>query len=210
MSFRGAPRGRGTGANFGGGGGRGGRGGGFGGRGGFQQRDNGPPADVFPMGSFLHACEGEIVCESIHTKIPYFNAPIYLENKTAIGKVDEILGPITQLYFTIKPSEGIQAASFKSGDKFYIGGDKLLPLEKFLPKPKAPPGIKPKRAGGARGGPMRGGRGGSRGAPRGRGGFSAGGRGGRGGSGGFSRGGGGFTPRGRGGSRGGFTPRGRG
>lgn len=33
------------------------------------------------MGSFMHACEGEIVCESINPKIPYFNAPIYLENK---------------------------------------------------------------------------------------------------------------------------------
>lgn len=184
------------------------------------------------MGTFLHACEGEIVCESINTKIPYFNAPIYLQNKvqnpgpikipyqivnniikTSIGKVDEILGPINQVYFTIKPTEGIQPASFKSGDKFYIGGDKLLPLEKFLPKPKPPPGTpKPKRAGGARGGrggPVRGGRGGGRGAPRGRGGFSAGGRGGARG-GGFSRGGsGGFAPRGRGGARGGFT-RGRG
>ncbi|KAM3083374.1 H/ACA snoRNP pseudouridylase subunit [Clarireedia jacksonii] len=180
------------------------------------------------MGSFLHACEGEIVCESINTKIPYFNAPIYLENKashsklecafenahtntiqTSIGKVDEILGPINQVYFTIKPTEGIQATSFKTGDKFYIGGDKLLPLEKFLPKPKPPPGApKPKRAGGARGGrggPMRGGRGGAGGAPRGRGGFTP--RGGRGG-GGFSRGGsgGGFTPRGgRGAARGGFS-----
>ncbi|KIN00955.1 hypothetical protein OIDMADRAFT_123620, partial [Oidiodendron maius Zn] len=183
------------------------------GRGGFQQRDNGPPAEVLEMGAFLHACEGEIVCESINTKIPYFNAPIYLQNKTSIGKVDEILGPINQVYFTIKPTEGIQPASFKSGDKFYIGGDKLLPLEKFLPKPKPPPGTpKPKRAGGARGGrggPVRGGRGGGRGAPRGRGGFSAGGRGGARG-GGFSRGGGGgFAPRGRGGARGGFT-RGRG
>lgn len=98
------------------------------------------------MGSFVHACEGELVCESINPKIPYFNAPIYLENKvgeflavavdslisvqTAIGKVDEILGPINQLYFTIKPQEGIVATSFKSGDKFYIGGDKLLPIEK--------------------------------------------------------------------------------
>ena len=35
------------------------------------------------MGSFLHACEGEIVCESINTRIPYFNAPIYLENKVS-------------------------------------------------------------------------------------------------------------------------------
>ena len=83
------------------------------------------------MGSFIHDVEGEILCESINTKIPYFNAPIYLENKTPIGKVDEILGPINSVYFTIKPQEGIQAKSFKSGDKFYIGGDKLLPLEKY-------------------------------------------------------------------------------
>jgi len=30
--------------------------------------------------------------------------------------------------------------TFKSGDKFYIGSDKLLPLERFLPKPPPPPG----------------------------------------------------------------------
>lgn len=43
-----------------------------------------------------------------------------------------MLGPINQVYFTIKPQEGIVATSFKSGDKFYIGGDKLLPLEKYV------------------------------------------------------------------------------
>lgn len=170
------------------------------------------------MGTFVHEVENEMFCESINTKIPYFNAPIYLENKTPIGKVDEICGPLNQVYFTIKPQDGIQAKSFKAGDKFYIGGDKLLPLDRFLPKPKPAPGAskvkKPAGAGG-RGG-ARGGRG--RGAPRGRGGppgrgGSFGGRGGsfgggRGGSGGFSRGGsGGFS---RGGGRGGFTPRGRG
>ncbi|KAK5653590.1 hypothetical protein OQA88_8852 [Cercophora sp. LCS_1] len=181
MSFRGgASRGRG---GFGGGG--------RGGRGGFQQRDVGPPAQVLEMGKFVHACEGEMVCESINPKIPHFNAPIYLENKTSIGKVDEILGPLNQVYFTIKPSEGIQAGSFKPGDKFYIAGEKLLPLEKFLPKPKPPPNapkVKKPRGGGG----MRGGRGGPRG---GRGGFGG------------SRGGGSF---GRGGGRGGGAPRGRG
>lgn len=62
------------------------------------------------------------------------------------------------MYFTVKPQEGIVATSFKPGDKVFIGGDKLLPLEKyvtsiiqipktlltrrfrFLPKPKGPPG----------------------------------------------------------------------
>lgn len=52
--------------------------------------------------------------------------------QTPIGKVDEILGPINQVYFTIKPQEGIVATSFKPGDKVYIGGDKLLPLEKYV------------------------------------------------------------------------------
>ncbi len=52
--------------------------------------------------------------------------------QTPIGKVDEILGPLNQVYFTIKTQEGIQAKSFKAGDKFYIGGDKLLPLDRYV------------------------------------------------------------------------------
>ncbi|KAI1428941.1 Gar1/Naf1 RNA binding region-domain-containing protein [Xylaria sp. FL1777] len=208
---RGAPRGRGFGGGRGGGGfGGGGRGGG---RGGYGQRDFGPPDTILEMGSFMHACEGEMVCSSVsaQNKIPQFNAQIFLENKTSVGKVDEILGPINQVYFTIKPSEGIQAASFKPGDKFYIGAEKVLPFERFLPKPKPPPGApkvkKPSRGGGrgGRGGPIRGGgRGGFGG---GRGGPSRGGRGGFGGGRGGPRGGGGFS---RGGGGGGFGGRGRG
>jgi hypothetical protein len=34
--------------------------------------------------------------------------------------------------------EGMLSTSFKKDDKVYIGGDKLLPIERFLPKPKAP------------------------------------------------------------------------
>lgn len=89
------------------------------------------------IGAFLHPVESEMLCQlSAPTKIPYFNAPIYLENKTQIGKVDEILGPINEVYFTVKMDQGMQASSFKKEDKVYIGGDKLLPIERFLPKPK--------------------------------------------------------------------------
>jgi H/ACA ribonucleoprotein complex subunit 1 len=42
-----------------------------------------------------------MVCESINPKVPMFNAQMFLENKTAVGKVDEILGPINQVYFTL-------------------------------------------------------------------------------------------------------------
>jgi H/ACA ribonucleoprotein complex subunit 1 len=89
------------------------------------------------MGLFVHAVEDEMLCSSLMAdKVPYFNAPIYLQNKSVIGKVDEILGPINEVYFSIKMGEGMVASSFKKGDKVYIGGDKLLPIERFLPKPK--------------------------------------------------------------------------
>ncbi|ORZ08707.1 Gar1/Naf1 RNA binding region-domain-containing protein [Absidia repens] len=203
------------------GGGRGGfRGGRGGGRGGFNGGFQGPPDEVIAMGAFQHACEGEMVCKSINPKVPYFNAPIYLENKSQIGKVDEILGPLNEVYFTVKMQEGMVATSFKPNDKVYIGGDKLLPLERFLPKPKVAgkaskatglQGKVEKRGGaggfrgGARGG-ARGGRGGGRGGfggdrggrGGGRGGFGGGRGGGRGGFGG-GRGGGSFGGRGGGG-----------
>lgn len=48
------------------------------------------------ISSFLHACEGDAVTKLTNEKIPFFNAPIYLQNKTQIGKVDEIFGPINE------------------------------------------------------------------------------------------------------------------
>eukprot|EP00062_Callorhinchus_milii_P012062 gi/632958692/ref/XP_007895184.1/ PREDICTED: H/ACA ribonucleoprotein complex subunit 1 isoform X2 [Callorhinchus milii] len=204
MSFRGGRGGGGRGGGFGGGrggfgGGRGG--GGFrgrGGRGGNFNRgyDMGPPDSVVELGHFMHPCEDDIVCKctSEENKIPYFNAPIYLENKEQIGKVDEIFGQIRDFYFSVKLSENMKAASFKKLQKFYVDPAKLLPLQRFLPRPAGEKGR-------GRGG--RGGRGGFGGRGRGGGGFR-GGRGGgfRGGGGGGFRGGG-FRGGGGGGFRGG-------
>ncbi|KAE8978890.1 hypothetical protein PF010_g21904 [Phytophthora fragariae] len=187
MSFRGA-RGGARGGRGGRGGSRGGGRGGFGGRGGGFREPEGPPAFVVELGSFMHACENEMVYKSSNDKVPYFNAGAFLENKTRIGKVDEILGSINEVMFTVKPDSGVSASSFQAGDKVFISPDKLLPLSRFTEKP----GKKPAGAGG-RGGARGGGRGG------GRGGFA--GRGGRGGFGGRGGARGGFG--GRGGSRGG-------
>jgi H/ACA ribonucleoprotein complex subunit 1 len=115
-------------------------------------------------------------------KVPYFNAGIFLENKRKIGVVDEILGKISMMLFTIKMDHGVVAKSFQPDDLLYIGTDKLLPLSRFT-NPGKPTGGR----GGARGG--------GRGGAGGRGGRSPGGRGGRspGGRGGFSGGRGGFS-----------------
>ncbi|XP_008953638.1 H/ACA ribonucleoprotein complex subunit 1 isoform X2 [Pan paniscus] len=176
MSFRGGGRG---GFN------RGGGGGGF---------NRGGSSNHFRvLGEFLHPCEDDIVCKCTtdENKVPYFNAPVYLENKEQIGKVDEIFGQLRDFYFSVKLSENMKASSFKKLQKFYIDPYKLLPLQRFLPRPPGEKG--PPRGGG------RGGRGGGRGGGgRGGGGRGGGFRGGRGGGGGGFRGGRGGGFRGRG------------
>lgn len=44
----------------------------------------------------MHPCEDDIVCKCTteENKVPYFNAPVYLENKEQVGKVDEIFGQL--------------------------------------------------------------------------------------------------------------------
>ncbi|KZV53306.1 H/ACA ribonucleoprotein complex subunit 1-like protein 1 [Dorcoceras hygrometricum] len=185
------PRGRGDRGGRRGGrdGGRSDRGGRFGGRFGGGRgapRDEGPPSEVVEVSTFVHACEGDAVTKLTNEKIPYFNAPIYLHNKTQIGKVDEIFGPINESYFSIKMMEGIVATSYAAGDKFFIDPAKLLPLSRFLSQPKGQPQAGRGGRGGRGGFRGRGGRSGGfqgRGAPRGRGGFRG-------------RGGGGFRGRG--------------
>jgi H/ACA ribonucleoprotein complex subunit 1 len=130
---------------------------------------------------------------------------VFLQNKTQLGRVDEIFGATTAPMFTVKCDAGVVATSFKAGDKVFVDPFKLLPLSRFTNPP--PSGGRGGGRGGAGG--RGGGRGGSGGFARGGGAGGFRGRGGAGGGGGFSRGGGG-AGRGGGFSRGGFGGRGRG
>jgi len=204
MSFRGrggggSRGGRGSFGRGGGGGrGRGGGGGGFGNRGKFDQ---GPPSHVIPFGYFDFTCQDDLVLKAEIEDVPYFNAPIFLENKSQIGKIDEIFGTLRDYSVSVKLSDNMKASSFIPKQKLFIDPAKLLPLQRFLPQPpKAKIG---KKRGDKSGQAKEGGNsfGGQRG---GRGGFNRG----RGGGGFSGRGGGGFS--GRGSSGGGFRGRGGG
>eukprot|EP00927_Polykrikos_kofoidii_P004908 TRINITY_DN1193_c0_g1_i12.p1 TRINITY_DN1193_c0_g1~~TRINITY_DN1193_c0_g1_i12.p1 ORF type:complete len:142 (-),score=39.54 TRINITY_DN1193_c0_g1_i12:98-523(-) len=95
----------------------------------------GPPEAVEEIGEAVHDCEDELICKCTNERIPHFNARIFLENNEEIGKIDEIFGPINHFFFSVKLGEGMKAASFTKGKKFYIDNQKLLPLARFLPMP---------------------------------------------------------------------------
>lgn len=68
-----------------------------------------------------------------------------MKNITQIGKIDEILGPITEYLVSIQLSDNYKASSFEKDQKLYIDPRKLLPLDRFLPKPPAPKGPKKRK-----------------------------------------------------------------
>jgi H/ACA ribonucleoprotein complex subunit 1 len=110
------------------------------------------------------------------TRFPKFNRGVYLESKAKIGSVDEILGPLNAFYFSVIPAEGVNPASFKADQVFYMNPEDLLSTDRFTrPQAQKPKG--PRREGGARpatgGFRPQGGRGDGnfRGQPRGRGNF---------------------------------------
>lgn len=70
------------------------------------------------------------MCKSISDKIPIPPSPIFLENKTRIGTIDEVYGVISQVFFSVKMQEGFPADKFSTGDRFYIDSRRLLDLEK--------------------------------------------------------------------------------
>ena len=57
-----------------------------GGRGGGGFRDYGPPEHVVPLGNMSHTCQDDLVLKVTQHDVPYFNAPIFLENKQQVRR----------------------------------------------------------------------------------------------------------------------------
>ena len=55
------------------------------------------------MGSYSHPCKEQMLCKAIQKQqVPKFNRRIFLQNKTEVGTVDEILGPVENFVSSIK------------------------------------------------------------------------------------------------------------
>jgi H/ACA ribonucleoprotein complex subunit 1 len=211
FASRGAGRGTPRGANN-----RGGARGGFsrgGARGGLSKggsREEFPPSTIEVAGEYSHNAKEDLIFKCVHKNVPLCDSNIYNDDKTLLGKLDEVLGPISgPIYFSVKLAEENKGKKLSVGDKCYINPMRVLPLERFLPPPEKnplePKEKKKKKAAANGAGGFRGGRGGG---SRGGGGFRGGGfRGGAAAAGGFAsrggRGGAGAPRGGAGGFRGG-------
>jgi H/ACA ribonucleoprotein complex subunit 1 len=68
----------------------------------------------------LYPAQDDLVIKVEIEDVPYFNAPIYLENKEQIGKIDEIFGNIRDYYVSVKLSDDVKVKSFKAQQKVNV------------------------------------------------------------------------------------------
>lgn len=77
-----------------------------------------------------------MVAKSVNTeKVPMFNIFAYTEEKKKVGKIDEILGQIRNVHFSIIPENGVEPSSFAKDTKFFISTQKFSALVKFTNPP---------------------------------------------------------------------------
>jgi H/ACA ribonucleoprotein complex subunit 1 len=68
----------------------------------------------------MYPAQDDLVVKAEIEDVPYFNAPIYLENKEQIGKIDEIFGNIRDYYVSVKLSDDVKVKSFSPHQKVKI------------------------------------------------------------------------------------------
>lgn len=96
-----------------------------------QQKSQRPSStESIHLGTLLHTADGLLVLKLEHRDIPYPNAPV-LYNRKPVGKVDEIFGPVDDVYVSVK----LQASDeFRPGMKFEGYKDKFMFKDRFLPR----------------------------------------------------------------------------
>lgn len=86
---------------------------------------------MIPFGYFDYPCQDELILKVEIEDVPYFNAPIYLENKSQIGKVDEIFGNLKDYSVSVKLDQNMKVNSLTPKQKvckkiWYFDLDELI------------------------------------------------------------------------------------
>lgn len=102
---------------------------------------------MIPFGYFDYSCQDDLILKAEIEDVPYFNAPIFLENKSQIGKIDEIFGTLRDYSVSVKLGDNMKASSFVPKQRLFIDPAKILPLVRFLPQPPKPKGVGKKKKG---------------------------------------------------------------
>jgi len=98
-----------------------------------QQNQRPPSGESIHLGTFMHTAGDLLVLKLDHRDIPYPNAPV-LQSRKQIGKIDEVFGPVDDVYVSVRLDSGKKSDEFSAGTKFEGYREKFMSKDRFLPR----------------------------------------------------------------------------
>lgn len=89
--------------------------------------------ECVPLGTLIHPVGDLLVLKLQHKDIPYPNSPV-LFSKKQVGRVDDVFGPVDDVYVSVKLDASQQVANFAANANFEAFKEKFIPKAKFLPR----------------------------------------------------------------------------
>lgn len=97
-------------------------------------RDKRPQStETVHLGTYIHPCEDLLVLKLEHRDIPYPNSPV-LQNGRQIGKIDEVFGPVDNVFASVRLEGDRSVSDFKVEARLEGYRDKFIFRDRFLPR----------------------------------------------------------------------------
>lgn len=85
------------------------------------------------LGKYLHTADETPVLQLTCENIPYPNSPVLYNNKI-IGKIDEVLGSLNDVYASVILDKNVNTKNFNKNSIFQAYKDKFMFKNRFLPR----------------------------------------------------------------------------
>lgn len=102
------------------------------GRAGFRKKEQ-PPGRRVPLGHVEHMCGESAVARVGGDGVPLPGTPLFVESGERVGTVEEVLGPICDVYVSFVPAK----RTCRCGTKLLAPETKMMPAERFLSRNEA-------------------------------------------------------------------------
>lgn len=89
--------------------------------------------ETVQMGSYIHSAGDLLILKLESRDVPYPNSPVIF-NKDPVGKVDEVFGPVDDVYVSVKLDAKHKIENFKLQSTFQGYKEKFMPKHRFLPR----------------------------------------------------------------------------
>lgn len=89
-------------------------------------------SETTELGKVLHTCQKQLIVRLVAADIPYPNSMVLNASSKVVGKIDEVLGRLNEVFAAVKLNN--ESEAYRPGEMLFSYVDKFIPKSRFLPR----------------------------------------------------------------------------